>query len=210
MKIVEPSICILPSSLSGYGAVCQIEEIARTCYKSEKKNTSLGETIQFVSGLIQRGHTAMLEHISVTVKFVVDRGVSHELVRHRIGSYAQESTRFCNYSKERFGKEISVIEMGPHFKNPASLEVWLDACKHAEQAYFKLLELGESPQIARAVLPTCTKTEINATFNLREWRHVFALRELGVTGQPHPQMKEVMTPLLTEMKRKFLVIFDDL
>ncbi len=123
-------------------------------------------------------------------------GNSHELVRHRIAAYAQESTRYCNYSKDKFGNELSIIDVGPHFKNSESFNVWFNACKVSEEAYFKLIELGETPQIARAILPTCLKTEIVCTYNIREWIHFFNLRALGTTGTPHPQMLEVTIPLL--------------
>lgn len=159
----------------------------------------------------ERGHEAMLEHFSFSVKFTVDRGVSHELVRHRIASFAQESTRYCNYGHEG---EISVIE--PFYlkecrsKEPWKYNAWVEACCKAEDRYLCLLEWGASPQEARAVLPNSLKTEIVVTANLREWRNIFKLRAVGVTGKPHPQMLEVMVPLLEEVKRQIPVVFDDL
>ena len=177
------------------------------CYKSEDKITE-GSAETMVKALIKRGHEAMLEHYSFSVKFIVDRGVSHELVRHRLVSFAQESTRYCNYgSKEG---EITVIE--PCFWRKGSIEYneWFSACEMAESYYLSLFSLNATPQEARDVLPTSTKTEIVVTANLREWRHFFKLRAVGVTGKPHPQMLEVAVPLLKEVKEKIPVVFDDL
>ena len=187
----------------------KIEQVARTCYKSEGKIKE-GSAAKMVASLIKSGHEAMLEHASVTVKFVVDRGISHELVRHRLASFAQESTRYCNYSKDDFGSEITFII--PEYLEYKSEDwnIWKESMKQAEDAYFKMLDFGLSPQQARAVLPNSLKTEVVMTANLREWRHFFKLRALGTTGKPHPQMLEVTVPLLEDMKNLIPVVFDDL
>ena len=187
----------------------KIEQVARTCYKSEGKIQE-GSAAKMVAFLIKSGHEAMLEHASVTVKFVVDRGISHELVRHRLASFAQESTRYCNYSKDDFGSEITFII--PEYLEYKSEDwnIWKESMKQAEDAYFKMLDFGLSPQQARAVLPNSLKTEVVMTANLREWRHFFKLRALGTTGKPHPQMLEVAVPLLEDMKNLIPVVFDDL
>lgn len=192
-----------------------IERIGRTCYKSED-SISEESYKRFVTSLVDRGHEAMIEHCTITVKFIVDRGVSHEIVRHRIASFAQESTRYCNYSKEKFGKEITVIE--PFYLMPDGENVstdnwserygaWVSACEEAERSYFRMLNDGATPQEARAVLPTSLKTEIIVTMNLREWRHFFKLRALDVTGKAHPQMKEVAVPLMYEFARYMPEVF---
>jgi thymidylate synthase (FAD) len=149
----------------------------------------------------------VLEHISVTVKFVCDRGVSHEIVRHRLASYSQESTRYCNYSKGDFNGEITVIE--PCFLVPgtAGYDMWYKACQMAEQYYFSMLDWGCTPEEARAVLPNSLKTELVMTANLREWRHFFKLR---ASKAAHPQMRELTVPLLGEFKEKIPVVFDDI
>lgn len=153
----------------------------------------------------------MLVHYDFTVKFIVDRGVSHEIVRHRVASFAQESTRYCNYGHDG---EIAVIE--PFYlkdcqeKEPWKYHNWYEACEKAEENYIKLIEYGAIPQEARAVLPNSLKTEIVMTANLREWRHFFKLRAVGVTGAPHPQIREVAVPLLEECKKLIPVVFDDL
>ena len=187
----------------------KIEKVARTCYKSEGKIQE-GSAAKMVASLIKSGHEAMLEHVSVTVKFVVDRGISHELVRHRLASFAQESTRYCNYSKDDFGSEITFIIPEYLDYNSAGWNTWKETMKACEDSYFKLLDIGLTPQEARAVLPNSLKTEVVMTANLREWRHFFKLRALGTTGKPHPQMLEVTVPLLEDFKQMIPVVFDDL
>ena len=167
-------------------------------------------SIRIVKNLIANKHEAMLEHAYITVKFICDRGISHELVRHRIASFAQESTRYCNYSKDKFGKEITVIK--PYFLNEytEAYQFWKNSCLTAEENYFNLLELGLAPQEARLVLPNSLKTEVVVTMNIREWRHFFNLRASGKTGKPHPQMLELTIPLLNELKNRVPVVFDDI
>lgn len=221
MNIMKPSFEILtPISEGGIDELKHIERIGRVCYKSEGNITEDGESAKkFVNMLINRGHEAMIEHSSLSVKFTVDRGVSHELVRHRIASFAQESTRYVNYSLDKFGSEINVIDiyggmrldikmtgMEPPTIGSIICE-WESAMKDAEKHYMKLIELGATPQIARSVLPNSTKTEITITANYREWRNFFKLR---VPATAHPQMREVTIPLLKELKNRLPIIFDDI
>lgn len=208
MKTVKAGYEIL-TPINGVKILEQIERIARTCYKSEEK-IQTDSAIKMVSGLINRGHEAMLEHFACTVKFTVDRGISHELVRHRMASFAQESTRYCNYSTDKFGSEITFIK--PFFleENTNAYFVWEQACRTAEGCYFDLLDWGCTPQEARSVLPNSLKTEICMTANLREWRHFFKLRAADETGSAHPQMKEVTVPLLKELKALIPIVFDDI
>ena len=185
----------------------RIEEIGRVCYKSEDLITS-DSASNFVSMLVKRGHLAMIEHCSISVKFICDRGVSHEIVRHRIASYAQESTRYCNYSKDKFNNEITVIK--PCFLKPCeNIEdtFWYKSCEYAEMSYFDMLDVGYTPQEARSVLPNSLKTEIVVTYNLREWINFFKLRTASVA---HPQMREVTIPLLEEFKTYLPEIFGDI
>lgn len=208
MKVINAGYSIYNGE-SYLSMVARVEEIARTCYKSEDKITKeSGE--KMIRGLIKSGHEAMIEHASVSVKFIVDRGVSHEIVRHRLAAYAQESTRYCNYSKGKFGGEITVIR--PCFFEEGSDEYyeWLEAMDAAEDSYLDLLELTGAPEQARDVLPTSVKTEINVTMNMREWRHFFKLRALDKTGKAHPQIKEVAIPLLAEFKERYPAFFGDL
>lgn len=208
MKIAKAGYEII-TPINGKVILERIEQVARTCYKSEEKIQE-GSAAKMVTALIKRGHEAMLEHCSFTVKFIVDRGISHELVRHRLASFAQESTRYCNYSKEGFGSEITVIEPLFFKENKANYETWLNACQTAEQDYFILLANGCTPQEARSVLPNSLKTEVCMTANIREWRHFFKLRAADATGSAHPQMKEVTVPLLKELKQLIPIIFDDI
>lgn len=221
MKLLKANFEILtPISDGGIEELKHIEKIGRVCYKSEGKITEDGESAKkFVKMLIDRGHEAMIEHSSMSVKFVVDRGVSHELVRHRIASFAQESTRYVNYSLDKFGNEINMIDLEPgmmidgKMKNMTSQELtaiyqeWISSMYDAEKHYMKMIELGATPQIARSVLPNSTKTEITITANYREWRNFFKLR---VPSTAHPQMREVTIPLLKELKTRLPIIFDDI
>ena len=205
MKIINPSFEIL-SPVDGQAILQHIERCGRVCYKSEDKITDTSAQT-FVGSIIKRGHEAVLEHASVTVKFVVDRGVSHEIVRHRLAAYCQESTRYCNYSKDGFGGQVTFIQ--PNFldRGTRGWELWVLACEQAEKAYFDLLNWGCAPQEARAVLPNSLKTEVVMTANLREWRHFFKLRTAPAA---HPQMREVTIPLLRRMQELIPVVFDDI
>lgn len=207
MKIIKASYEILNKDrIDGKQILKDIEQIGRTCYKSEEYIND-NSASKFVKMLIDRGHEAMIEHNSITVKFICDRGVSHELVRHRIASFAQESTRYCDYSKDKFGNEISVIEPCYLTPNGVSYEIWKQFCEGMEETYFKLLKSGSTPEEARVVLPISLKTEIIMTMNIREWRHFFKLR---CDKPAHPQMRELALPLLKEMSDLIPVVFDDL
>ena len=194
MKVVKPSFEIL-TTIDKNDLYKQIELAARTCYKSEDKITDTS-AIALVESLVKRGHMAMLEHASVTVRFICDRGVSHEIVRHRVASYAQESTRYCNYGLGKHGKEITVVRPSFFEEDTPEYAMWYLACSNCEEMYMNLLSVGRSPQEARCVLPHSLKTEIISTMNLREWAHFFDLRAIGTSGDPHPQIKEIARPLL--------------
>ncbi len=198
-----------------------IEIAGRTCYKSEDKITQ-DSAKKFVKMIVQdKKHLSVIEHIPISVRFISNRGFSHELVRHRIGSYSQESTRYCNYNKAKFGNEITCIDLNPamdiehsEIKDMDTLikfeklnNIITDAWKMAEEYYNTLIRQGASPQIARNVLPIGLKTEIVATYNLRQWREVFKQR---TAPQAHPNMRELMIPLLKEFAEKMPEIFGDL
>ena len=221
MNIIQPTYEILtPISEGGIQELKFIEQIARKCYKSEDRITEDGESAkQMAKLLVENHHEAMIEHSQLSVLFTVDRGVSHEVVRHRLASFAQESTRYVNYAKEKFGSEI-------YFINPESgigldtkmkdldaetvgmiLNEWHQAMYDAENHYMKMIELGATPQIARSVLPHSTKTEIVVTANYREWKNIFNLR---TPISAHPQMREMMIPLLKDVQNRIPIIFDDI
>lgn len=205
MKIIKPRVEFI-TPINGDVILKRLEQCGRVCYKSEGRITE-DSAPKFVAGIIKRGHEAVLEHCSFTVKFVCDRGVSHEIVRHRMASYCQESTRYCNYGKGDFNGEIIVIEPSYLIKGTAAYDAWKAACEATEQSYFDLLNWGLSPQEARAVLPNSLKTEVVMTANIREWRHILKLR---CSKAAHPQMREVATQLLKELQEKIPVLFDDI
>lgn len=208
MKIVQPSVIFInaPSREELYK---KLELAGRTCYKSEDRITEESAE-KFIRGLLKRGHEAMIEHASITAKFVCDRGVSHEIVRHRLASFAQESTRYCNYSKDQFGREITVIQPCFWKFGTSEYNCWQYACEQSEKRYFELLKIGATPQEARSVLPNSLKTEIVITMNIREWRHFFRLRAIGTTGAPHPQMQQVAQIAFDMFKENWPVLFEDL
>lgn len=244
MKIIRAGYEIWTDiSEGGIRELQEIERAARVCYKSEDRITEDGESAKrLVKGLIKLGHEAMLEHGGMTVKFIVDRGMSHEIVRHRLFSFAQESTRYCDYTKDKHGGEITVVwpcyfdeddeepvivgitRVTPE-GHPLTVTVgeglalsdvkvlthrsfaWCKVCLAAEDGYFEMLDLGCTPQEARAVLPNSLKTELVVTGNWREWRHFFALR---TAPSAHPQMREVADLLLEKMHALIPVLFDDI
>jgi thymidylate synthase (FAD) len=221
MKIIKPSYEIL-SKIEGKEILKNIERAGRTCYKSEDKITD-DSSERFIKMLIGRGHESVLEHEKINVLFVCDRGVSHEIVRHRICSFSQESQRFCDYSKDNFENQITFIQplwisdeqielvQRMNEKNYIQIEettkVWYNSVLESEQAYKLLLKLGWQPQQARTVLPNSSKTEIVVTANIREWRTIFKQRTVKAA---HPQMRELMCPLLDELKTMIPIVFDDI
>lgn len=207
MKIIEASVEIL-TPINGDDILRHIERCGRVCYKSEDLINRYSAQ-KFAQSILDRGHEAVLEHFNITVKFITDRGVSHEIVRHRLASYCQESTRYCNYAKGKHGNEITVIkpcffkghEMAPPY------QYWKIACEQAEKSYLDILSFGHSPQEARSVLPNSLKTEVIMTANLREWRHFLRLR---TSPAAHPQMREIAIPLLEKFKAQIPVVFEDI
>ncbi len=205
MRVIKAGYEII-SEINGTSILKSIESIGRVCYKSEGKITK-DSSEKFVANLLKRGHESVIEHETITVKFICDRGVSHELVRHRIASFSQESTRYCNYANEKFGKELTVID--PMFWDETSeqYKYWLNVMKLIEHTYNSLIESGARPEEARSILPNSLKTEIIVSMNLREWRHFFKLRTATAA---HPQMREITIPLLSELKNIIPVVFDDI
>lgn len=205
MKIIKADVEFI-TPIDGATILKRLEQCGRVCYKSEAKITDTSAPA-FVAGIIKRGHEAVLEHCSFTVKFICDRGVSHEIVRHRLAAYCQESTRYCNYSKEGFGEEITVIQPCFWPENDLKWAAWANLCSKAEDAYIDLLRMGATPQEARSVLPNSLKTEVVMTANIREWRHFLKLR---CSPAAHPQMREVALILLEKVHALIPVCFDDI
>lgn len=209
MKIVHAGHHIItPISEDGIQELKDLERVARVCYKSEDKIEEDGSSAQkLILRLITSGHEAMLEHKHLTVLFVCDRAISHELVRHRLCSFAQESQRYCNYSKDKFGNEITFVQ--PWWlddEDDVGYRDWKSACAESERAYLKMLDFGYTPQQARGVLPNCVKTEIVVTANYREWRHIFKLR---TAPDAHPDMQWLMNGLLRDVQKAIPIVFDD-
>jgi thymidylate synthase (FAD) len=200
MKIVPQSVELLWITPDPYK---HIEMSGRVCYKSEDKITE-DSAVKFCNMIKQRGHESVVEHAVASFKIVCDRGVSHEIVRHRIASYSQESTRYCNYSKDKFGTEITVILPPGLADEPILYAFWEDAMKDAEGSYLQLISRGVSPQIARSVLPTCLKTEIVMTANFREWMHFIKLR---TSPAAHPQIREIANQIRLVLEAHCPTIF---
>lgn len=205
MRIIEPSVeLIAPRTQEELLEV--MEAAGRTCYKSEGKITT-GSAEKFVKNILKRGHEAVIEHSQITVRFTCDRGVSHEIVRHRIASFAQESTRYVNYSKDQFGGEITVIQPSELEKDSPAWRIWKRSCEAAEVAYMELLHEGCTPQQARAVLPNSTKTEVVMTANVREWRWFLKLRTAKAA---HPDMRQIAKMLYDEFMISYPALFEDI
>ena len=205
MRIIEPSIEIL-DDINGDRILKKIESIGRVCYKSENL-ISEESAAPFIKRILKSGHESVIEHESISVKVVCDRGVSHEIVRHRIASYSQESTRYCNYANDKFGNELTIIKPFYWKEDSEEYKIWEKEIQNIEKSYVRLISMGAKPQEARSILPNSLKTEIVITMNLREWRHFFKLR---TSSAAHPQMREVAIMILKEFKSKIPVFFDDL
>jgi thymidylate synthase (FAD) len=203
MKIIE-SAFIIESSINGDEILKHLEKAGRTAYKSEDKIT-VNSSYKFVEKIMNHEHLSVIEHSFITVRVICDRGVSHEIVRHRLASYTQESTRYCNYAQGKFGNEITVIKPCFWDENSEEYKIWTETIKYIENSYNKLIALGATPQEARSILPNSLKTEIVITMNLREWLHFFRLR---TSPNAHPQMREIAEPLLKEFQKRIPVIFD--
>lgn len=209
MKVIQASYEILTDLSDPIKILKDIERAGRVCYKSENNITD-DSCITFCKNIINRGHEAVIEHSQLSVKFIVDRAIANELVRHRLASYCQESSRYCNYSKDKFYNEIKVIEPEELLpRNSTDYSIWWVSCNNAEEAYMTMISNGVKPEIARSVLPLSTATEIIMTANIREWRNVLKLRS-SHNMRAHPQMRSICDRLLSELKSKVPVLFDDI
>lgn len=214
MRLIKPYALIV--NISHLNPTKAVDTYGRVCYKSEPSDDMEKQSI-FVRKRIKDGHLSIIEHCSVTVQIICDRGVSHELVRHRLASFSQESTRYCNYESDHITFIIpswmentseSVIEdhTGVPYHDENELR-WLSAMAYAENFYKELINGGWTPQQARSVLPNSLKTELVMTANLREWRLIFELR---CAKAAHPQMREIMIPLLCSFYVSLPDFFHDL
>lgn len=205
MKVINPSV-ILEQEINPVLVMKHIEKAGRVCYKSENM-ISDGTDEKFIKKILERGHESVIEHVSLTFRIICDRGVTNELVRHRIASYSQESTRYCNYSKDKFGNELTFIRPCFWDDDCVQYKLWEQAMRQVEESYFALIKEGALPQEARSVLPNSLKTEILVTMNLREWRHFLKLR---TSKAAHPQMRQVAVMIYDILSEKLPIIFKDI
>lgn len=221
MRLIKPKVEIL-DRIDGDQVIADITTAARTCYKSEDVRTKEKDKA-LVKRLVESKHEAMLEFADVTVKFTTSIGITREIIRHRVASYANESTRYCDYSKDKFNNEITFI-IPSHIDVPegdydyqngdwvdadigSDISDWLFVLNHAQTTYRLLRNKGWKAEQAREILPMCTKSEICMKANLREWRHFFSLR---CSKAAHPDIRVLALDLLKQMHEKIPVIFDDL
>lgn len=206
MKIVPAQITQI-TPLNGQAILKRIEEIARTCYRSEDKITDDGKSAeQIVKALVKAGHWAMLEHATISMRYLSNIAAYKDLTRHRHGSYAIESTRYCSYNKGKFGNEIKFLEPIEIPKNHYKYNIWLGAMYDAEQSYMKMAKLGASADELSLMLPQSTAAEFVITANLREWAHIFGLRAVG---HSRPCVKQIMQPTLEMFHKEIPIVFDD-
>lgn len=205
VKFIHSSFEIL-TPFDGKTILQHIERCGRTCYQSFEKADETSY-LRFVKHITERAHESVLEHFSISVKFIMDRGITHELVRHRLASFSQESTRYCCYAKDKFAGEITVIKPAELDESSTGYALWKEAMEQAEQSYLKMIESGITAENARSVLPTCLKSEIVVTANLREWRHIFKMR---CSKAAHPDIRGIMRQLCAEFKQQIPYIYDDI
>ena len=205
MKIIEPTVELI-DDFDAAAIMKKIERAGRVCYKSEG-NIKDDSAEKFIRGIIKRGHESVIEHATVSFKIICDRGVTHELVRHRIASYSQESTRYCDYSAGKFGGELTFIKPCFWQEGDENFQLWKDTMAQLEKNYLALRKNSARPEEARSILPNSLKTEIFVTMNLREWRHFLKLRTAKAA---HPQMREVALKIYKILAEKLPAIFYDI
>ena len=207
VKIVEPSVEII-TDIDGKKILKTIERAARTCYNTEgniSEDTSSAE--KMISKLIEMGHTAMIEFADIHVILRCDVGVYKDLSRHRLCSFAIESTRYCNYSKDKFGNEITFIKPVNIKDDTDEYAIWYNTMSEIEQSYNEMAKLGCTPDQLRMLLPHSTAAYVNMKTNVREWRHIFELR---CAKAAHPSVRQIMLMTLNEFHKRITLLFDDL
>ena len=204
MKIIEP---IVEVEKVDYNKIMKnLERACRTCYRSEDKITEESYKT-LLKNCINRGHESILEHEKITIRMICDIGVYKDLTRHRHASFSIESTRYCNYGKDKFENQIKFIEPVNIEKNTELYEEWKTSCEEIEKHYIKMVELGATPDQMRMILPHSTAALVTMTANIREWKHIFSLR---CTKHAHPAVEQVMIPLLLHFKQSMPEIFENI
>ena len=205
MKIIEPSVELV-EDFDAVAIMKKLERAGRVCYKSEG-NIKTDSAEKFILGIIKRGHESVIEHATISFKIVCDRGVTHELVRHRLASYSQESTRYCDYSAGKFGGELTFIKPCFWSEDDENFQLWRRTMELIEENYLAMRAHGAKPEEARSILPNSLKTEIFVTMNLREWRHFLKLRTAAAA---HPQMRQIALMIRDILLEKLSAVFSDL
>ncbi len=204
MKIIEPVVEI--EKVDYNKMMKNLERACRTCYRSEDKITEESYKT-LLKNCINRGHESILEHEKITIRMTCDIGVYKDLTRHRHASFSIESTRYCNYGKDKFDNQIKFIEPVNIEKNTKLYEEWQKTCEEIEKHYIKMVNLGATPDQMRMILPHSTAAEVTMTANIREWKHVLSLR---CTKHAHPAVEQVMIPLLLHLKKNMPEIFESI
>ena len=205
MKIVEAAVELV-SEVDAEKIMKHIERAGRVCYKSESRISDKSAE-KFIANIIKSGHESVIEHVSLTFKIICDRGVTHEIVRHRLASYSQSSTRYCNYASDKFGNELTFIKPCFWNEDDENYKLWKVTMEVAEKNYLTMIKNGAQPQQARSILPNSLMTEIFMTANLREWRHFLKLR---TSKRAHPQMREVALKIYKILNDNLPIIFSDI
>lgn len=209
MQVVQARIKPI-TRIDGEDALLTIQRVAKTCYKTNKDSDDMGSAVRIAKQLMASGHHSMFEFYNITMNYVSNIAAYKDLRTHRHSTFAVESTRWCNYSKGKFGNEIAFLDPIEIPKDTVQYEVWLNGCKQAEQNYMQMCEWGATPDQASLLLPQSTAAEFCVTANLHSWRHILALRAVGTTGKPRPCVQQIMQPTLELFHKKIPVLFDDL
>lgn len=204
MILLDPEIKIEP--YNGTQIMKNIERACRTCYRSEDKTTDTSYQ-HLLKNCINRGHESVLEHEKITTQMLTDVGVYKDLTRHRHASFSIESTRYCNYGKDKFGNEIKFIKPVYFGENKALSTLWYEEMAHIEDTYMKMVQLGAKPDEMRMILPHSTAAVVNMTADIREWRHILELR---CDRAAHPAVRQVMIPLLLRFQKDMPELFNEI
>ena len=203
MQLVDPKIEV--EKVDGKQIMKRIERACRTCYRSEGKITEESYKT-LLKNCITRGHEFVLEHEKITVRMTCDVGVYKDLTRHRLASFSIESTRYCNYGKDKFNSEIKFIKPCNMEEGSKTYDLWKDTCEKIEQNYIEMSKLGAAPDELRMILPHSTAAEVTMTADIREWKHILILR---TSNHTHPAIRQLLIPLLLYFKKIMPEIFDD-
>lgn len=187
-----------------------IQKAAKTCYQTNKDSDDRESAIRIIKALKESGHHSMFEFFNVTMRYTSNIAVYKDLTRHRHCTFAVESTRYCSYNKDKFGKEIKFLKPVEFKGGSFEYKCWKEACEKCEYCYISMLGGGATPDQASLVLPQSTAAQFTMSANLREWYHILSLRAVGVTGKPRPCVREIMIPTLEIFAEKLPELFGDL